>query len=141
MIQDHGFLLPGTNRRGVLLVHGLTGTPLEMRLLALGLNNAGFTVQGVQLSGHCGTMDDLLATRWQDWNDSVQQAAQRLARDVDLLFVGGLSMGAMLALKCAADLPQIVRGVGVYGVTFKHCLLYTSPSPQDGLLSRMPSSA
>ena len=24
---------------------------------------------------------------------------------------------------------------------YKHCLLYTSPSPRDGLLSRMPSSA
>ena len=24
---------------------------------------------------------------------------------------------------------------------FNHCLLYTSPSPRDGLLSRMPSSA
>ena len=24
---------------------------------------------------------------------------------------------------------------------FYHCLLYTSPSPRDGLLSRMPSSA
>ena len=28
---------------------------------------------------------------------------------------------------------------GVY--TFSNCLLYTSPSPRDGLLSRMPSSA
>ena len=25
--------------------------------------------------------------------------------------------------------------------TFSSCLLYTSPSPRDGLLSRMPSSA
>ena len=24
---------------------------------------------------------------------------------------------------------------------YSHCLLYTSPSPRDGLLSRMPSSA
>ena len=24
---------------------------------------------------------------------------------------------------------------------YNHCLLYTSPSPRDGLLSRMPSSA
>ena len=24
---------------------------------------------------------------------------------------------------------------------YQHCLLYTSPSPRDGLLSRMPSSA
>ena len=27
------------------------------------------------------------------------------------------------------------------GMTIKGCLLYTSPSPRDGLLSRMPSSA
>ena len=26
-------------------------------------------------------------------------------------------------------------------VSYKGCLLYTSPSPRDGLLSRMPSSA
>ena len=30
---------------------------------------------------------------------------------------------------------------GVAGIEFSHCLLYTSPSPRDGLLSRMPSSA
>ena len=29
----------------------------------------------------------------------------------------------------------------MYGIKFKDCLLYTSPSPRDGLLSRMPSSA
>ena len=27
------------------------------------------------------------------------------------------------------------------GIFFNACLLYTSPSPRDGLLSRMPSSA
>ena len=27
------------------------------------------------------------------------------------------------------------------GVQYLDCLLYTSPSPRDGLLSRMPSSA
>ena len=27
------------------------------------------------------------------------------------------------------------------GIQFYDCLLYTSPSPRDGLLSRMPSSA
>ena len=27
------------------------------------------------------------------------------------------------------------------GAPFNVCLLYTSPSPRDGLLSRMPSSA
>ena len=28
-----------------------------------------------------------------------------------------------------------------YVPLIRHCLLYTSPSPRDGLLSRMPSSA
>ena len=31
--------------------------------------------------------------------------------------------------------------VGGYGSDLQSCLLYTSPSPRDGLLSRMPSSA
>ena len=32
--------------------------------------------------------------------------------------------------------------LGTYGgAAFLICLLYTSPSPRDGLLSRMPSSA
>ena len=33
--------------------------------------------------------------------------------------------------------PERARAVGALGL----CLLYTSPSPRDGLLSRMPSSA
>ena len=32
-------------------------------------------------------------------------------------------------------------GETVGEVCFNTCLLYTSPSPRDGLLSRMPSSA
>ena len=36
----------------------------------------------------------------------------------------------------------VFEGERVYdGSIFKLCLLYTSPSPRDGLLSRMPSSA
>src|SRR5664279_6259938 len=31
--------------------------------------------------------------------------------------------------------------LSTWGLTTKSCLLYTSPSPRDGLLSRMPSSA
>ena len=39
------------------------------------------------------------------------------------------------------QIPEMPEGE-VHGVfIFKSCLLYTSPSPRDGLLSRMPSSA
>ena len=39
-------------------------------------------------------------------------------------------------LKSFNDLDATVLGISV-----DSCLLYTSPSPRDGLLSRMPSSA
>ena len=119
MIQDHSFFFQG-DRRGVLLIHGLTGTPMEMRLLGLGLHARGYTVAGVQLAGHCGNVEDLLASGWTNWYGSVQRAADRLRLEVDHLFVGGLSMGALLALKLAADRPDQVAGVGVYGATFRH---------------------
>ena len=37
-------------------------------------------------------------------------------------------------------LPLLLGLLGLYFL-YKTCLLYTSPSPRDGLLSRMPSSA
>ena len=35
---------------------------------------------------------------------------------------------------------ELLCKIGAFGL-YKACLLYTSPSPRDGLLSRMPSSA
>ena len=119
MIQQAGFQFEG-DRRGVLLIHGLTGTPAEMLLLGKRLHREGFTVHAVQLAGHCGDEDDLLATGWRDWYASVEQAAIRMRPQVDHLFVAGLSMGALLALLLAAERPDLVDGVGVLGATFRY---------------------
>ena len=119
MIQKSDFLFEGGSS-GVLLIHGLTGTPNEMRVLGKGLNNAGFTVYGMQLAGHCGTVDDLLASNAEDWFASVQTAADLLRERVEHLFVAGLSMGALLALRLAAEQPDRVHGVGVFGATFRY---------------------
>jgi len=107
-------------RTGVLLIHGLTGTPTEMRFVGNGLYRAGFSVLGMQLAGHCGDEKDLLATGWRDWYASVVEAAARFRTEVDHLFVAGLSMGAVLALKLAIDRPNEVDGLGLYGTTFFH---------------------
>jgi len=117
MIKRSDYQLPG-GRSGVLLIHGLTGTPTEMRFVAKGLNRNGFTVHAMQLAGHCGDEDDLLKTGWRDWYQSVCDAADRLRGEVDQMFVAGLSMGALLALKLAADRPDQVDGLGLYGTTF-----------------------
>ncbi len=119
MIQQADFRFSG-GRNGILLIHGLTGTPNEMRLLGKGLNRAGFTVHGMQLAGHCGTQEDLLATGWRDWYASVEAAALALRGQVDTLFVAGLSMGALLALLLAAEQPGWIDGVGALGTTFRY---------------------
>ena len=122
-ISAREFFLPGqgaNGRTGLLLVHGLAGTPNEMRQLGRSLQSAGFEVHGVQLAGHCASLDDLVATHWQDWVESVHAAAQRLRARVDRLVVVGLSMGAVLALELAATRPDLVDGVVALSTSFWH---------------------
>ena len=38
-------------------------------------------------------------------------------------------------------ISEAIESMENYGYQYNICLLYTSPSPRDGLLSRMPSSA
>ena len=49
--------------RGVLCLHGLTGTPFEVRPLAEALGTAGYTVEVPLLAGHGATLRDLAATQ------------------------------------------------------------------------------
>ena len=51
-------------------------------------------------------------------------------QDLDLI---GLILPVNIIVNCQLTSCDPIRGVS--------CLLYTSPSPRDGLLSRMPSSA
>ena len=65
-------------------------------------------------------------------------------------FLGLAVIMAGCKKKVEPQLPIVIvekpvkKDVQIYGEyvgTIKACLLYTSPSPRDGLLSRMPSSA
>ena len=122
-LTPNEFVMPGEGqnaRIGVLLIHGLTGTPAEMRLLGKGLNKQGFTIYGVQLAGHCAAMEDLVASRWTDWLSSVESGLQRFGRHVDHVVVAGLSMGSLLSLAVAQKHPDKVAGVGALSTTFRY---------------------
>lgn len=113
------FLLEGGST-GVLLIHGLSGTPTELRFIGKGLHRAGFTVYAPRLAGHCGDESSLLATGWRDWFAGIEVAAEALRSRVDRLFVAGLSMGAVLALHLAARRPLLVDGLALYGITLRY---------------------
>jgi carboxylesterase len=117
---DHSFTLSGAGpngRTGVLLVHGLCGSPTEMRFIANGLAREGYTVHCPRLAGHCGTETDLKATTWQDWYASAEHGLQTLSQTCDRVIVGGLSTGAVLALLLAARHPRKVAGLALYSPT------------------------
>jgi carboxylesterase len=110
---EHGIRLAG-GPIGILLIHGLGGTPVEMRYVANGLARAGHTVHVPQLAGHCGTLDDLRVTCWEDWYATVEREHATLRETCDVVIVGGLSMGAILALHHAARHPRDVAGTLLY---------------------------
>lgn len=108
----------GENGRvGFLLIHGLGGTPVELRFIAQGLTRAGFAVYCPLLEGHGGTKAELNATTWQDWYDSVAAAHDELRARCDMVVVGGLSSGALLALYLAANRPGDVAAAVLFAPT------------------------
>ncbi|MFM9846970.1 MAG: alpha/beta hydrolase [Hyphomicrobiaceae bacterium] len=115
-VKDHSYRVAG-GRVGVLLLHGLCGTPTEMRFVANGLARAGYTVHCPQLAGHCGTEEDIKNTTWQDWYASAEAALVEIRKECDIVIVGGLSTGAVLSLLLAANHPDKVQGTALFAPT------------------------
>ncbi|KTC20340.1 alpha/beta hydrolase [Pseudomonas marginalis ICMP 9505] len=117
---DAGFVL-GDGPVGVVLIHGLTGTPTELRQVAKGLAKAGnCTVYVPTLAGHCGDNSDLQATGWLDWYAGVRKTFVQVKQRHAQVFVGGLSMGAVMSMYLASEHPGQVAGLLMYSTTLKY---------------------
>ncbi len=97
---------------GVLLIHGFTATPAEVRPLAKNLLEAGFTVMGPMLAGHGTHPDDLNRVSWRDWTGGVEEAYQTLRKACKKVFVSGASMGGVLALWLAEEHDEVSGVIG-----------------------------
>jgi carboxylesterase len=106
------FFFPGQGenaRTGCLVTHGFTGAPKEMRWLGEYLHRQGYTVCGMRLAGHATRPADMVRSRWQDWLLSVEDGYALLRSCTEQVCLLGLSMGGVLSLTAAAQLP--VKGV------------------------------
>lgn len=99
---------------GVLICHGFTATTAELRPLAGVLHQHGYTVAAPLLPGHGTIPEDMNHVHWQDWVAAVQAAFERLQENCDRVWIGGESMGALLALYLASLNPD-AAGVLAYG--------------------------
>ena len=66
------------NEIGVLLLHGLTATTAEVRLLAEKLHASGYTISAPLLPGHGTRPEELNGTTWHDWAWAAEKAYSTL---------------------------------------------------------------
>lgn len=100
----------------VYVIHGVTGTPVEMRYLARGLARRGRDVYATTLPGHCTRLRDLVKTTEEHWREHVRRQLTFARERYEHVYVAGLSAGALLALEVSTIVE--VDGVGVLSPTF-----------------------
>ena len=115
---DGSPILSLAGKTGVLLLHGFTATPFEVRRLAEFFMRRGLSVATPALAGHATAPEDMLRVHWQDWLKTGEDGYAQLASHCDRIFVGGESTGAVVALLLAA-LHSEIAGVLAYSPAMK----------------------
>lgn len=87
----------GAGKQACLVVHGIAGSPAQLRPLANVLAAAGNTVRGVLLPGHGTSPDDLEGLVWQDWYERVYDEYHTLQKKHAEVSLIGFSIGAALS--------------------------------------------
>ena len=125
------FEYPGRPDVGVLLVHGFTGSPFEMRPVGEALASSGIGSIGVLLRGHGTHPDDMVGYRYTDWIADVESALDRLLERHERAVIVGLSMGGTLTLNVAARRANDPRVVGLVTIGATLYLTGLAPSPRQ----------
>lgn len=119
-MKDLSFFLEGWNSKGVLLIHGLTGVPAEMKFVGRSLHKKGYTVYAPLLPGHGIDSTTLIKTRWQDWLDGVIDASLHLRTQVDRMFSAGICVGGKLGMLAAQKHAGLFDAVALYSACFRY---------------------
>ncbi|HEX7586390.1 MAG TPA: alpha/beta fold hydrolase [Patescibacteria group bacterium] len=106
-LVNQPFYFKGNNGKAVLLIHGWTSTPYEVRRFGKYLNENGYTVYAPQLKGHGTVPKDLESVRWTDWMEDLEKAYAFLLQEENKIYLAGTSIGANLAVILAARKKNI----------------------------------
>jgi carboxylesterase len=104
-VSKKAYVLKGKGPQ-VLLFHGYTGSPYDLKPIALFLNQHGYEVHVPLLHGHGTKARDLENSTSDLWHAQAREALAKLDATRPIL-LGGLSMGACLALAHARDSAAI----------------------------------
>lgn len=97
------FFLQG-GKIGIVLVHGFTACPIDMKPLADILHTTyGYTIAAPLLEGHGLSPEEFINTSWKDWVRSGKQAIDRLRYECEKVIGIGHSMGGLITLHLASE--------------------------------------
>lgn len=88
---------------GVLVLHGLTASPHEVKWFAQHMAAQGHTVYAPRLAGHGTHPYDLEGLTWMHWYASALDGYHLLKQQCEWVVVCGLSMGGLLTLMLGAE--------------------------------------
>jgi carboxylesterase len=112
------FYFEGVNGKAVLLVHGWTSTPYEVRRLGKFLHENGYTVSGPMLTGHGTVPKNLENIHWNQWLEDIEKAYKELQKNHSKIFLAGTSIGSNLAIMLASRNSEIA-GVILMATPYK----------------------
>jgi len=95
----------------VLLFHGLTGSPFELKKYGQFLYNNGYDVFAECLPGHGEKFEEIYTVKYQDWLNFAYSNFESLRAKYDNVFLSGLCLGAVLALAVGLKYKEQVAGV------------------------------
>jgi carboxylesterase len=106
-------------KHAVLLIHGLQGVPTEMLPLAKGLHKAGYSVRVPHFKGYGYTEGGgpRSVTPWREWREQVLLELRDMRRQYRTVYIGGLCMGAVLALSVAEEAGDDIAGLALLSTT------------------------
>ena len=90
------------NGAAALCLHGLTGTPFEVRPVAEALVARGVRALGPWMAGHEEGAEVLAKTSWQAWVEGARKELTALRAEHDRVYLVGMSMGGLVGLRLAA---------------------------------------
>ncbi|MBW6431667.1 alpha/beta fold hydrolase [Patescibacteria group bacterium] len=96
---------------GIFFVHGFTDSLCRVNGFAKFLASHDISTKGILMPGHGGTWEDLAKTNLNDWYKSVEAGILEMAKDVEDVYVVGISLGGNFALKVAAKHPDKIKGI------------------------------
>lgn len=97
-------------KKAVLLLHGFTGSTVDVRMLGKYLQQRGYTCHAPLYKGHGMGPNKLIQTGPNDWWQDVLDGYNYLqAEGFQEIAVAGISLGGVFSLKVGAELP--VKGI------------------------------